>query len=151
MKKNILLSILVVLLALSMTALPSCQVMDDAAKLDAYEVGGETVPSVKAVLGEERKVTGVESSTTNGNPSKQYTYASDTVYEDMNAYLSYFLDNGWVVTESFNTDTIPGRAQFGKESSEAGKIVIVSVAFEENAYAVKITKSVGELTYNSEE
>jgi len=142
MKKS--LAFMAILLALISVLASGCgAILEDAAKLTEYEVDGDVVPSIGAVVG-EREVTGVKTETSNGAPSKQYTYASETVFDDLLTYISALREeDGWLVTEDFDLNVIPGTAQLGKASKDDGQILILSVAYEETAYAIKITKAEG--------
>ena len=126
----------------------SCGMLDDAAKLTEYDFGTDKVPSINAVLGEERKVTGISSGTENGVQYKQYTYQTSSMLDDLSAYSSHLQDNGWIVTKDYNLNDGNGEMQLATESADAGKILVISVAFEEKQYAIRINKLVGELTVN---
>ena len=118
-------------------------ILTDAAKLTEYEVDGETVPSISSIVG-EREVTAVDTETNNGVKSVQYTYKSTSVTDDLIAYLSKLQDEeGWLVTEDYDLTTVPGTAQMGKASEDEGQILILSVAYEDEAYAIKISKLEG--------
>jgi hypothetical protein len=138
-------ALLVLMLAL---ALPGCgATLADAAKLSEYEIGDETAPSISSVVG-ERQVTGVNTETNNGVVSVQYTYKSDSVTDDLIAYLSRLSEDGWLVTQDYDLTVAPGTAQLGKASSEEGKILILSVAYEDGVYAVKLSKLDGTIEQN---
>lgn len=136
----LLVGIIVLALAASM-ALSGCSA---AAKLQEYDFDTDKIPTINSVVG-ERKVTGVETSTTNGVPQKQYTYESTTVRDDLIAYTSHLLDNGWLVTQDIDYDVTPGSAQLGKESVDSGKLLVLSIAYQDTHYAIKITKTEGTL------
>ncbi|MGI6175669.1 MAG: hypothetical protein ACOYJC_05840 [Christensenellales bacterium] len=124
-------------------ALAGCRAaLEDAAKLSEYEIGGESVPSINSVAG-EREVIGVESSTSNGVPSKQYTYASASVYDDLWAYVQKLMDEGWLVTQDINLKTVPGSGQLGRPALEEGQILLLSFTYEDGKYAIKVTKAKG--------
>ena len=122
--------------------------MDNAAKLTEYELSGDKVASVNAVIGEVRKVIGVTSSTSNGVRQKQYAYESESVAKDLITYTTHLRNNGWIVTQSYNLNAGSGEAQLAKESIEAGKIFVLSIAFEPNKYAIQLTKGEGQLNRN---
>ena len=121
-------------------------VTENAAKLTEYDLSGDKVASVNEVIGEARKVTGVTSSTSNGVRQKQYTYESESVAKDLITYTTHLRNNGWIVTQSYDLNAGSGEAQLAKESTEAGKIFVLSIAFESNRYAIKLTKMEGQLT-----
>ena len=74
----------------------------NAAKLTEYDFGTDKVPSVNAVIGEERKVTGVSTGTENGVRYKQYTYETETMIDDLGTYYTHLSELGWIVTKDFN-------------------------------------------------
>ena len=139
--KNI---VVVSALLCAMLLLGACQILDNAAKLQEYDFGSDKVPTINAVVG-ERKVTGVETSTTNGAPQKQYTYSSTSVTSDLASYAQHLRDHGWIVTQDYNFYTIPGSAQLAKESADDGKVLVLSIAYENAKYAIKISKIEGTL------
>jgi len=117
--------------------------LSDAAELTEYEMDGETIPSISSVVG-EREVTAVDMETKDGVKSVQYTYKSTSVADDMIAYLSKLHDeDGWLVTEDYDLSVVPGTVQMGKASEDEGKILILSVAYENEAYAIKVSKLEG--------
>ena len=120
----------------------------NAAKLTEYDFGTDKVPSVNAVIGEERKVSGVATGTENGVRYKQYTYETETMVEDLWTYYTHLSELGWIVTQDFDLAEGEGEMQLGIESADEGKILIVSVDFTPTRYAIKISKLEGELTIN---
>lgn len=143
MKKEAYRIVSILLAAAFALSLAGCgAALTDAAKLSAYEVGGESIPSITSVVG-EREVTGVESSTDNGAVSKQYTYASASVYDDLWAYVQKLMEDGWLVTQDIDLAVVPGSGQLGKKASEEGQIILLSFAYEDGKYAVKVTKAKG--------
>lgn len=133
-----------VLLILTFTlALTGCgATLKEAARLSEYDLGDDVIPSITSVVG-EREVTGMESSTNNGVASKQYTYVSDTVYDDLWTYVQKLMDDGWLVTKDIDLNVIPGSGQLGRNASEEGRILLLSFAYEDGKYAIKITKAEG--------
>jgi len=121
-------------------------VVGNAAKLTEYKLGGDKVASVNAVIGEVRKTTGVSSGTSNGVRHKQYTYETTSMVEDLKAYSGYLQNNGWLVTQGYDLNAGTGEAQYGKESVDKGKILILSIAFAPDKYTIRINKLTGELT-----
>ena len=120
----------------------------NAAKLTEYDFGTDKVPSVNAVIGEERKVTGVSTGTENGVRYKQYTYETETMVEDLSTYYYSLSELGWIVTKDFNLNVRNGEMQLGKESADKGKILIISVDFAPSQYAIRINKLDGTLEIN---
>ena len=140
----------IIAIALLLSALAfllcSCGMFDDAAKLTEYDFDTDKVPSINSVLGEERKVTGISTGTDNGVQYKQYTYETSSMLEDLSTYSAYLQEKGWVVTKDYNLNDGSGEMQLAIESADAGKILVISVAFEEKQYAVRVNKLEGELT-----
>ena len=136
-------SIVAFLLSFAMILLSACS---SAAKLTEYELGDDKVSSINAVLGEDRKVAGVSTGKDNDVDYKQYTYESSSVMEDLIAYATYLQDNGWIATMDVDFSATSGEAQFGIPSVDEGKILIISIAFDNGKYAIRFNKLEGELT-----
>lgn len=134
-----------ILLVTVMALLSAC---GSAGKLTEYELGADKVPSINAVIGETRKVTGVSTGTDNGVQYKQYTYQSALVEDDLAIYTNYLRENGWLVTKDYDLTTGKGEAQLAKESVDDGNILIISIAFDSGEYAIRFNKLEGELTPN---
>ena len=147
MKKTRLIVSVLLIVALAFSMCACGKAMKEAAELQVYDFDSDQIPTINSQVG-EREVTGVETGTNNGAPQKQYTYKSDSVFDDLMAYTAYLRDNGWIVTADYNLEDTPGSAQLGKESADAGQILIISIAYEADKYAVKITKMEGTLTRN---
>lgn len=126
--------------------LTGCAVLSNAAKLEAYVFGPDSIPTVNSVVG-QRKVTSVQSGTGTDGTYKTYTYESETVSEDLIAYLiDTLLENEWYALVDFNLYNVPGMAQLATESEDSGQIIIMDVTYEQNAYTIKLTKGKGTLT-----
>lgn len=121
-----------------------------AEKLTEYDFGTDKVPSINAVLGETRKVNGVSTGTENGVQYKQYDYKSESVEEDLITYTMHLRDSGWVVTQDYDLTLDSGEAQLAIESADSGKILVISIAFEQTAYAIRVNKLDGTLTTDEE-
>lgn len=130
------------LMAVALTLTGCGATLTDAGKLMQYELGEDIIPSITAVVG-EREVTGVETSTDNGVASKQYTYSSTSVYDDLWAYVQKLMDDGWLVTEDIDLKVVPGSGQLGKKASEEGHILLLSFVYEDGKYTIKISKAEG--------
>jgi len=52
------------------------------------------------------------------------------------------------VTQDYDLNVTPGNAQLAKESADTDKILVLSIAYEDSKYAIKITKGDGTLTSN---
>ena len=134
--------------ALAVLLFAGCGMLDDAAKLTEYDFGTDKVPSINSILGETRKVTGISTGIDNGVQYKQYTYETSSMIDDLSLYSVYLQENGWLVTQDYNLYDGKGEMQLGIQSADAGKILVISVAFEEKQYAIRVNKLEGELTVN---
>ncbi|AFV89182.1 MAG: hypothetical protein SOH99_11850 [Acidipropionibacterium acidipropionici] len=135
-------AVLALIMACGALLLAGCS---SAAKLEAYEIGNDSVASVNSVVG-TRKVSGVSTGKSNGATYKQYTYESGTVTQDLASYLLKNLaKNGWTPTVDFNLEQIPGKAQLATKSSEEGKILLMDVDYKDTGYTIKLTQTKGTL------
>ena len=141
MKGKIFASISLILIL--MLLLCSC---GSAAKLTEYDFGSDKVPSVNAVIQQERKVTGVDVGTNNGVQYKQYTYETTTMVDDLAVYTTYLRNSGWEVTKDYDFTEGSGMAELAINSADSGKVLVMSIAFEPYTYAIRVNKLVGELT-----
>ena len=144
MKKVICIALAVSLACMFMLA--GCGLFNNAKKLEAYEFGADSVPTINSVVG-ERKVYGVSSGKGTGGTYKEYSYESETVTEDLIAYLiEGLLENNWYALADFDLNSLPGTAQLAAESEDSGQIIIMDVTYEQDGYTIKLTKGEGTLT-----
>lgn len=141
MKKYVCLLAFVFTAVLFSCLLSACASDDaDPATLETYNIGRDKVPSITSVVG-ERTVTGVESEGENEFPSKQYTYQSNSVFDDLSQYIQLLEEKEWIITaDGYNLEESPGSVQFAKESADNGQILVLSINYKENEYAIKVTK-----------
>ncbi len=130
------------LLALALMCTGCGSLLADAGKLAEYELSGDRIPSVTSVAG-VREVTSVNTATENGAITKTYAYVSDSVFDDLWAYVQFLMDEGWLVTEDIELSTVPGTGQLGKTSSDEGKILLVSFSYDEGSYVIEVKKTTG--------
>jgi len=142
MKKTACLTVLLILAL----ALAGCgAALKDAARLEVYDMaGGDEVPSITSVVG-EREVTGVKSSVKSGVTTKEFTYVSDTVYDDLLAYITTIMDEGWLETQENELGEVPGSGELAIHSGEEGQVVLVDFTYDDAGYVIKITKGKGTL------
>jgi hypothetical protein len=134
---------LVSLFLVFILALTGCgATLTEAANLEQYEMSGDVIPSITSVVG-EREVTGVEAATSNGVATRQYTYSSATVYDDLLAYVNKLLEDGWLVTQAIDLNIVPGSGELGMKSVDDGQILLVSLSYEDSKYVIKLTKGKG--------
>lgn len=131
----------VVLMAVIFSCLLLACESNDPLNPKTYQFGKDKVASIISVVG-ERTVTNVESQGKNEFPSKQYTYRSDSVSDDLTQYIQFLQDAGWTMAgASYDLETPPGMAQFVKESVDEGQILTLRIDYEETQYTIKITKA----------
>jgi len=125
-----------VLMAASMTcALCACQSKDAY-----YQFDKDKIPSINSVVG-ERKITAVEDIDRNEFPTLQFTYESDSVFEDLSQYTQLLKDQGWTAAGAYDDlQTPPGIVHLYKESSEENWMLNIRISYEENQYTVRVTK-----------
>ncbi len=125
-----------------MFALSGCGTLKKAAALEQYEMGEDAVPSITSVVG-EREVTGVESSTSGGTQTKKFTYLSGTVFDDLLAYIDRLTQDGWLVTQGYDLNAVPGSGELGINAAQEGKYLLVAFSYDAAGYVITITKGNG--------
>ena len=120
--------------------------LNNAAKLQTYDLGADKIPSLNSIVG-DRKVTGVSSSAkTGGVQEKTYTYETQSLGEDWLAYHNALHEAGFLVTRSLNGNDFKGDIQYGINSADEGKAILIDLSWDNTRIAVQITKGVGEIT-----
>jgi hypothetical protein len=142
MRKTVCTVVSVLLVFALVPALSGCGILADAEKLEQYEMDEDVIPSINSVVG-EREVTGVESSTDNGVKVKQYSYSSDSVFDDLLQYVITLREDGWLVTQDIDLDVVPGTGELGKNSVDEGRVVLVFFSYDDSGYTIKISKGEG--------
>ena len=139
-------AIFLLLLCVPMLLFCACGILQDAAKLETYDLGNDKIPSLTSVVG-ERKVSGVETgSRTGGVQYKNYTYETQTLTEDMDAYYAALLQSGYLVTKSSEGNTMKGSLELGRNSADAGKAILIGLAWDNTLITLSITKGDGTIT-----
>ena len=133
----------ILLVIMSILLLAGC---GKAAKLTEYDFGVDKIPSVNAVLGETRKVSGISAGIENGVRHREYTYATETMADDLWVYYTRLSELGWIVTKDFSLADGEGEMQLGIESADEGKILIISIEFTLKSYTIRVEKMDGTLT-----
>ena len=129
-----------VCLAVLLTCLFSACTVDGNSNPDTYDFGKDEVPSITSVVG-ERELKSEEKEGKNEFPSKEYTYTSDSVSDDLLQYTQLLQEQGWTAAgDGYDLKQFPGSAQFVKESVDEGQILTIYISFEENEYSIKVTK-----------
>jgi len=145
-RKNLAIMVVVTLLLVVHTT--GCDILENTAKMQEYEMGDDKIPSINAVVGDERQATDVESGfTSEGVQYKQYSYMSGTVTDDLQSYTQHLKDIGWVVTKDYNLTHITGEVELAKESVEDDTVLVMAIVYETGKYEVRINKFRGTVTY----
>ena len=143
MKKIKVVFIVVTICALALV-LCACSVLNDAAKLQSYDFDNDSVPSITSVVG-DRDVTGTKKGTGTDGVYQEYTYKTDSVIEDIQAYINKLQSQGWVITIIEDDGASSGTVQLGNESSDSGKIILLTIDYGASSYTLNIKKSTGTL------
>jgi hypothetical protein len=118
----------------------------DPSTVKTYDFGRDKVPDITSVVG-DRSFTVVENEGSPGFPSKQYTYQSNTVFDDLSQYTQLLQEKDWAVAGGgYNLEESPGDAQFVMESADKGQILVILITYKENEYIIKISKIEAVLT-----
>lgn len=147
MKKHMALFMTLVLFCGTL-ALTGCANLDEAKKLQKYDLGVDSVPSINSVVG-EREVTKASSGKENDNPYAEHTYTSASVQDDLAAYLEKLETDGWRRTLGFNLkrgEGTSGKARLESKSMNSGKILVMDIKYDQNGYTIKVTKKKGTFT-----
>lgn len=123
-------------------------------KMDFFEVGGDEVPSVMYVLGEKRKITSFEVSTSKKTEKVVVEYG---VEEDQGAEMEEYAealmeDYDFLSVNEYDFSESKGKNfQFAKESDEdEDYIVVVRIDYTTSGYTLTITRGKGSLTIHDE-
>jgi len=126
----------------------------NTAKQDFIKIGKDEVPSVKYILGEERKVIGVSSSVEkNGVVKKviEYSVAKDQNSEMFQYAQALYDDYGFVnITDNDFTGSTGTDFEFAKESVEEGCLVIVRIDYDLEGYTITLVQGEGTFTNNGD-
>ena len=116
---------------------------------DFISIGNDKVPSVKYILGENRAITGVNSSVENGVIKKEIQYSvSENQQEDMTTYIIALHDDyGYKhIKDNDFSESVGVDIELAKESEDDGFIVTVRVDYDRVGYTITITRWEGALT-----
>ena len=151
MKKSLKIIIAIVLLialivgVMLLVVLPAT--LNSAAQLQTYDFGqNDKIPSFTSVVG-ERKATGVSTSaSTGGVQQKRYTYETQSLGEDLDAYVDALRAAGILVTKVLDGNKLKGSIQLGCSSADEGKIILIDMAWDNANVVVQLTKGDGTFT-----
>ena len=122
--------------------------LNNTAKADYYEIGKDQVPSVKLVLGEERKVTGISTSAKTGGVSTKeikYQVAAEQ-NKDMLKYVTYLCErDSFAALTDGDFNKPEGGIELGRNSVDDGYMVQVHIKFDTSGYTVTLLRQAGEI------
>ena len=128
-------------------------VTGNTAKQDFIKIGKDKIPSVKLILGEERKVAGVSSSVDKNGVAKkviEYSVAKDQNSEMFKYAQALYDEYGFVnITDNDFTGPTGTDFEFAKESVEKDCVVIVRIDYDLDGYTVTLVQGEGTMTDNS--
>ncbi len=141
--KKVLLILLTIILIVAASAY---YIVTRAANADSYEIGQDSIPSIKAIVG-YRDIGEVGVSAEGGVVTKTYSYKNiQAPQADLDNYISYLRNHGFVLTEDMDLNDSPGSTQLGKVSSEKGKIILMDIIWAKDSYEIKLRSGEGNLT-----
>jgi len=148
--KILLIIVLALVILVGVIIFVANNALRSAAKLEAYDFGSDKIPSLTSIVG-ERKVTGVSTSASASTSAgsvqqKHYAYETQTLGDDFTAYHNALHEAGLLVTVSKEGDDLIGSIQYGYDSADEGKIILMDVSWDNGKIAVDLTKSEGTIT-----
>lgn len=124
-----------------------------AGKVDYYELGDDRIPSVKLVLGEERKVTSSSTSISNGTTTKEYKYSVPGTEQnvEMFNYFTYLHDeDGFLKLDSIDFSGSSGTGTVARNSVDDGYCLTLEITYDTSGYTITIVKAEGTITPEAE-
>lgn len=145
MKK--LLKIVLIIFALGLIGgIIAFMAVGNTANAEEYKIGNDTIKSIKSIV-EKRQVVSVSTKASNGVTTKTIEYKSDSVQDDLLKYTQYLRnEGGFALTKDMDLREIPSTVQLGKNSNDAGKIVMMTIDYNSFGYTITIQKGEGTLT-----
>ncbi len=120
--------------------------LQKASNMKVYDLGGDVLQSVTALVG-ERKATGYAASVGTEGSSITIEYESGTVFDDLVAYTDYLTEEkGFIHTQDMNLGMVPGSTQLGAVSEDAGQIIVADIDYTDSRYMLMFLKVEGTLT-----
>ena len=124
--------------------------LSETAKTDYYEMGVDRVPSVKYVIGEERKITGLNTSTSGKVTTKEIKYEvsgperRDEIYN----YYRYLVekDGFYNLTQINFENERSGDVVIGRNSDNDGYEIQIQLKYDTGGYTVTLLKQPGGIT-----
>ncbi len=116
------------------------------ANAEEYKLGSDIIKSVKTIVG-KRQVVSTSTETSNGITTKKIEYKSDKVQDDLLKYTQYLRnEGGFTLTKDMDLSVIPSTVELGKNSSDSGKLIMMTIDYNSFGYTITIQKGEGTLT-----
>ena len=116
------------------------------ANAEEYKLGSDIIKSVKTIV-EKRQVVSTSTETSNGITTKKIEYKSDKVQDDLLKYTQYLRnEGGFTLTKDMDLSVIPSTVELGKNSSDSGKLIMMTIDYNSFGYTITIQKGEGTLT-----
>lgn len=126
--------------------------VNNAANADEYTIGTDSVKSIKAIV-EKRDVSSISVDIKDGITTQKVEYTKvENVQKDLLAYVGYLRNSaGFLLTSDMNLNLTSSKVELGKDSTEKGQILLITIEYNENSYTITFQKGPGSLTnYNVE-
>lgn len=150
MKKVLKIILIVVICILSVCLIAggaSYTILRNASNAEEYTIGNDTIKSVKSVV-DKRKATSVSTKNSTGVKTKSVHYESDSVQEDLIAYVQYLREEAdFNLTQDMDLRNIPSMVQMGKQSEDSGEILMLTIEYDTFGYTITLQKGKGTLTF----
>ena len=118
----------------------------DPAQLDAIKIGPDTVPTVKAILGEARDLTGFTEEAPGGvgRVTMRYSVASKQGDEMFKYATALVTDDGFDPLPALDfTAPVGTNLKLGRVSATAGFAVVVRIDYDASGYVVTLARGQG--------
>lgn len=116
---------------------------------ESYAIGADSVSSITAVLGEDRKLKeeSEETDEDTGVTTKVFTYeATESSAEDVAKYVAFLVDTrGFVPLVTLDPEAAEGNASYAYKSVGDGKIFQMGLEYNADGYTVTVSDPEGEL------
>lgn len=122
-------------------------VLGKVANADTYELGEESIQSIKAIVG-KRQFVSSSNETRNGMLKKKMEYKSSSVQEDLQKYVQYLHETeGFSFTKDMNLTIVPSTIELARKSkTDTDKIITLTIEYDAFGYILTFQKGKGTLS-----